>query len=304
MSHNNSKATKIFSFLYLGGKSDAKNKDFLIKENIKYILNCTPQRSVDPSSGCPNFYEKEKLFTYKRIPIFDNRGEDIISHMDSACRFIEEGKHYGGVLVHCHKGISRSASFIIGYLMNKHEMTYEEAYGYVKGCRSIIQPNESFINQLTDYDITLNNARISANELCEDKKELSLQQGCVENTGELGLLQVVEHDDKDIQRQVDSMNANEIKVKPIIDNSVIEILNPSPTRRIEPVIDIVAKGGLTGTAVLLTMDDSIYVASSSEKEQFGDRTPTHLHMHLHEKEVVQLAKNPQDDYARKKIRTG
>lgn len=83
------KPSQILSYLYLGGKSDAKSKDTLLSLNIKYILNCTPARTADPECGCPNFYQKEKLFHYLRIPIFDNIGEDLITHMDAAFKFIE-----------------------------------------------------------------------------------------------------------------------------------------------------------------------------------------------------------------------
>lgn len=145
------KPSQILSYLYLGGKSDAKAKDALQKLNIKYILNCTPQRTVDPENGCPNFFEKDKLFIYKRIPIFDNQGEDILSHMETAFKFIEEGKHYGNILVHCHKGISRSASFVIGYLMRKNELTFEEALAHLQMIRPMVQPNASFIIQLQKY---------------------------------------------------------------------------------------------------------------------------------------------------------
>lgn len=58
---------------------------------------------IDPAAGCPNFFEKEGTFTYKRISIFDNAGEDILSFMASAIDFIERSKHYGAVLVHCKK---------------------------------------------------------------------------------------------------------------------------------------------------------------------------------------------------------
>jgi len=55
---------------------------------------------MDPESGCPNFFEgTNKSLTYKRIPIFDNRGEDILSYMPGAIAFIEQAKHYGSVLV-------------------------------------------------------------------------------------------------------------------------------------------------------------------------------------------------------------
>jgi len=103
--------SKILSYLYLGGKSHAKDKQMLSELRITHILNCTPTRKSDPENGCPNYYEKE--FKYKRIPIFDNRGEDIVAHMEDGFRFIEEGKHYGNILVHCHKGVSRSASITV-----------------------------------------------------------------------------------------------------------------------------------------------------------------------------------------------
>lgn len=60
--------------LYLGGKVDAKAKNMLQSLGIKYILNCTPPRAMDPETGCPNFFEKERSFVYRRIPVFDNRG--------------------------------------------------------------------------------------------------------------------------------------------------------------------------------------------------------------------------------------
>ena len=146
-------ATQILSYLYLGSKADAKNKSRLKKLNIKYILNCTPTRSVDPDNGCPNFFEKDPDMgiVYRRIPIFDNRGENVLTHMAAACAFIESGKHYGNVLVHCHKGVSRSASFVIGYLMQYQELTVDEALAHLKACRPIVNPNSAFLEQLRTY---------------------------------------------------------------------------------------------------------------------------------------------------------
>ncbi len=146
------KASRILKYLYLGGQHDAKDKKFLDGSKIKYILNCTPPRTTDKDAGCPNYYEKERIYNYKRIPIFDNKGENIISEMENAFRFIEEGKHYGSVFVHCRKGVSRSAAFVIGYLMKNNEMTLNEALDFVKGIRDIVQPNESFMKQLMDYE--------------------------------------------------------------------------------------------------------------------------------------------------------
>lgn len=154
--------TRILGHLFLGSKHAAKAKEVLTRNNIKYILNCTPKRTDDPEAGCPNYYEKEGAFTYKRIPIFDNKGEDILPHLETAFRFIEEGKHYGNVLVHCHKGISRSSSFVLAYLMKYNEFTYEEALSYVQSLRPEVQPNSAFVEQLGTFEQQLVLRRVAA----------------------------------------------------------------------------------------------------------------------------------------------
>jgi protein-tyrosine phosphatase len=153
--------------LFLGGKAEAKALSTLQDMKIKYILNCTPSKNLDPGAGLPNYYEKDKVgLKYLRIPIFDNRGEDIVSRMETAHRFIDEGKHYGGVLVHCVKGVSRSASFVMGYLMKTNDMTLDEALEYVKMMRPIVSPNEAFMTQLRTYEQLLQKRKNSerANE--------------------------------------------------------------------------------------------------------------------------------------------
>ena len=107
-------------------------------------------------SGCPNFYEKEKLFKYKRIPIFDNRGEDILSHINEVFLFIQEGKHYGNVLIHCLKGVSRSVSFVIAYLMKYNEMTLDEALAYIQVIYNyvILMKNHTYIVQHYYHTLT------------------------------------------------------------------------------------------------------------------------------------------------------
>lgn len=79
--------------------------------------------------------------------------------METVFNFIEHGKHHGQILVHCHKGISRSASFVIGYLMKKNEMTLEEALSHVQSVRPVAQPNNSFMEQLRRYEVLLEEQR-------------------------------------------------------------------------------------------------------------------------------------------------
>lgn len=173
--------SKILGYLYLGGKQDAKAKNLLQQLKIKYIMNVTPPRALDPESGCPSFFEKDKAFVYKRIPVFDNRGEDLLQYMDQSYRFIEEGKHYGGVLVHCHKGVSRSSTFVLGYLMKKNGMTLVEALEYVKTIRPIVMPNLAFMAQLRAYEILLDKERQNSVESFD--KEISREPTACSSSG-------------------------------------------------------------------------------------------------------------------------
>lgn len=99
------KPVHIIDHVFIGDRNAAKARGLLKHHKINYVLNATPDRELDPVAGCPCFFEKEKEMTYMRIPIFDNRGEDILGHMDKAIAFIIQAKHYGNILVHCNQGI-------------------------------------------------------------------------------------------------------------------------------------------------------------------------------------------------------
>ena len=98
----------------------------------------------------PNFFENDarKRFTYKRIPIYDNSSTDITTVMKECIDFIRRSRHHGGVLVHCNKGVSRSVSVVIAYLMKIEEMSLDDAYKLVHSKRDVAKPNDAFMKQL------------------------------------------------------------------------------------------------------------------------------------------------------------
>lgn len=57
--------------------------------------------------------------------------------------------------MHCHAGISRSATVCIAYLMQQKQMTLNDAYSFVKSRRPIISPNLHFMGQLMVYQQNL-----------------------------------------------------------------------------------------------------------------------------------------------------
>ena len=144
-----SDATQVLPWLWLGGKDAAKDLAFLSR-SISTIVNLTALKTNDPA-GVPNYYEAERRFRYIRVPLYDNNGQSFLPIVDRVLVEIERGRHYGSVLVHCAKGISRSASICACVLIQKHGFSVDAALAYLKELRPIISPNPAFMRQLMQF---------------------------------------------------------------------------------------------------------------------------------------------------------
>lgn len=106
-----------------------------------------------------NKYEND--YNYKNVAIQDKADFDLDGIFDDCFDFIDDGRHYGNVLVHCSGtiGLSRSTSICIAYLMNKEKQGFTEAFNNVKEARSFVRPNDGFQKQLKDYEVKLRGAQ-------------------------------------------------------------------------------------------------------------------------------------------------
>ena len=57
--------------------------------------------------------------------------------------------------MHCHAGISRSASTVVAYMMYTRKITVDEAYTLVSAKRPCINPNDGFVAQLRLFESEL-----------------------------------------------------------------------------------------------------------------------------------------------------
>jgi protein-tyrosine phosphatase len=72
---------------------------------------------------------------------------------DEVFDFIQEARSNSlNVLIHCQAGISRSATFMIGYVMRTMKLKHTEAYDLVWQCRECIDPNLGFMAFLMKYE--------------------------------------------------------------------------------------------------------------------------------------------------------
>ncbi|XP_013784671.2 dual specificity protein phosphatase 19-like isoform X2 [Limulus polyphemus] len=128
--------------LFIGSQDVAQDLDILHRIHVTHILNV--------ATGIPNLYEQE--FIYKRINIFDLPETNIRIFFDDCFYFIDSGRQEGGVLVHCNAGVSRSATIVVGYLMNREKLSLDEALSKVISVRPFIRPNDGFMQQLIEYE--------------------------------------------------------------------------------------------------------------------------------------------------------
>ncbi|ESO04884.1 hypothetical protein HELRODRAFT_191497 [Helobdella robusta] len=136
---------KVLHGLYLGNLQTSADLNTLQKLNISYIVNVT--------SDLPNEFENREEFKYLRIPITDcNWSQDMDLHFVNAIKFIEEGlQNQRNVLVHCIMGMSRSVAITLAYLMKSQRFQLDEAYDFLRGFKSNINPNLGLMEQLQRF---------------------------------------------------------------------------------------------------------------------------------------------------------
>ncbi|CAN9286345.1 unnamed protein product [Alternaria alternata] len=142
--------------LYIGGMFTLRRREALQQANITHVLSVL-RTPLDQDLFGP--------FKHMVVEVDDVEDENLLEHFPATNRFIREGlKGGGGVLVHCHSyqyanhnlfssamGKSRSATVVIAYLMQEHNISPSEALSHVRQARSICEPNEGFMKQLELY---------------------------------------------------------------------------------------------------------------------------------------------------------
>ncbi|PIC40994.1 hypothetical protein B9Z55_008567 [Caenorhabditis nigoni] len=121
--------------------------DILILRNQK-ITNI-----INVGTGIPNHFPGN--FEYLKIDILDLPETKIVDYFDEVFDYIKKvHEKRGKCFIHCNAGISRSASFAVGYLMKSQQMTYRQAFEKCRETRSI-RPNSGFEKQLREYELKL-----------------------------------------------------------------------------------------------------------------------------------------------------
>jgi len=122
--------------VFIGGSSDASDLDSLESIGIRVIVNCAPETRVQ---------QDDKRFTYHLFCMEDRSDYPIDQDIPAAVDIITQAvSRKEKVLVHCHRGISRSVSLVIAWLMKTEQLNFDDALAEVTNARPIASPNLGF----------------------------------------------------------------------------------------------------------------------------------------------------------------
>ena len=159
-------ASTLLPWLFLSGELPPRDAAAVARTGVKVIINCAgevvPNAFERPGSLRAALGEVEGAagapedVSYLSLCLRDGNFEDVFSLFYRVIRAIEAARRAGGAaLLHCHQGVSRSATFAIAYLMWAAEMPFKEAYAYARAVRPIVSPNAGFTCQLVEWEAHL-----------------------------------------------------------------------------------------------------------------------------------------------------
>ena len=138
-------ADEIREHIFLGSEDAAlAPKQELSNRGITHIIVC--------GFGLQSPYPEE--FTYLKLKLVDLPIQPITAHLRECIEFIASAKSTGGkVLIHCARGVSRSAAVTTGCLMKLEGISFPDAYHLVRSKRACVGINSGFQEQLSSLDI-------------------------------------------------------------------------------------------------------------------------------------------------------
>ena len=133
-------ASQIIPRLWLGNFNDSQNLNFIMRERITVIINCTKDLPFLPINGVIKY----------RIPVDDNlQYEEMVAMSAGLSQILPViDTHYRNgrsILIHCAAGIQRSAIVVLSYLYAYRALSSSQAYSMIKRRRPIaFSPSMNF----------------------------------------------------------------------------------------------------------------------------------------------------------------
>ena len=129
-------------------------EDIIFPEAFEYLQSAILSHGGDEEAKGAGADGSSFLSSPDLSPV-KGEGEDV-----AACRQAEATDRPPRILVHCHAGINRSATVVVGWLMHSERLTLKEAHADVLSKRGICL-HDYYVDQLRNYDATFHGGRHS-----------------------------------------------------------------------------------------------------------------------------------------------
>lgn len=143
--------------LYIGDETAVASELRLRQQGITHVLNCThkPNPVLEAPASSSTGGESAPSLGYLRLNLLDSTAD--LPHMQASLRegvdFIRSALQEGGtVLVHCHRGISRSCTLVMAYLIEAEQRSAESVFEGIRSKRRICDPNLGYWCSLQEWE--------------------------------------------------------------------------------------------------------------------------------------------------------
>ncbi|KAK3085745.1 hypothetical protein FSP39_008099 [Pinctada imbricata] len=145
---------EVYDGIFIGDQTYSRDKAKLRSLGITHVVNCangTRPNQINTNSA----FFKDVGIKFMGIQANDVATYNLMPKFKQAAEFIHNALLEGGrVFVHCHMGVSRSATIVLAYLMLKQNIHLTEAVKILRRRREIL-PNDGFIKQLASLNYQL-----------------------------------------------------------------------------------------------------------------------------------------------------
>jgi atypical dual specificity phosphatase len=133
--------------IFIGSEASARNGASLASLGITHIVN------MNGNGYAPGFPAGFEYYYVKlRDSGFDTLNEDFWGALKWTLEAIGSGH---SVLIHCKRGICRSAALAVACLMETKKWTFDTAYAFVKEKRPAVSIEQGFADQIREKEVVV-----------------------------------------------------------------------------------------------------------------------------------------------------